>query len=431
MSNLSEVDIKMNEYYKLKNNYENTLNDLKKKILNNNQLSKKEKRQEFLSLKPKCINCKRPGGTIFKNLFEKNRILTATCGIINNPCNLDLRIQLGTYIPFKSVLEDLEKEIKETKNKIIDFKNKQLFDFISSEEALDGFNKFKDEINESLLLYETYLDEYLNITDNKNINSQIIIHQEDLYSTIQSLNESILKFDETNDINFINDAVDIYIDSISVLVNDIRNLKFKESYVWFQEESNTFHLIQKKNSLEQLQIDVTGDKIIKFEMGNPKFKENKTVISKQEKTNKKQIEKKGKLFSVKNKEIVWKENEYQRIWDKFNPILKDILKKDTNWMINFVTSCSEARKQNLSCQFINSPNLIIPPNIENEDDQNYYNFGVEIYNVVFNKLENSHKQTLLTLFSEKNGIKNYNMLEEALANLVSKELKFDDSNQYV
>jgi poly(3-hydroxyalkanoate) synthetase len=67
MSNLSEVDIKMNEYYKLKNNYENTLNDLKKKIINNNQLSKKEKRQEFLTLKPKCINCKRHRGTIIKN----------------------------------------------------------------------------------------------------------------------------------------------------------------------------------------------------------------------------------------------------------------------------------------------------------------------------------------------------------------------------
>ena len=54
-----------NEYYKLKNKYENDYNKDKQKLIKNKTMSWKEKRNEFKQLKPKCINCKRPVGTIF------------------------------------------------------------------------------------------------------------------------------------------------------------------------------------------------------------------------------------------------------------------------------------------------------------------------------------------------------------------------------
>ena len=66
---IHDVKETLNEYFKLKLQYETQIMANKKKIMNNSTLSNREKRREFLKLKPKCINCKRPGGTIFKTTF--------------------------------------------------------------------------------------------------------------------------------------------------------------------------------------------------------------------------------------------------------------------------------------------------------------------------------------------------------------------------
>ena len=66
---VESVESAINEFYKLKNKYEIELFKKKKTILNNVTLSSKEKKIEFKKLKPKCINCKRPGGTLFSVKF--------------------------------------------------------------------------------------------------------------------------------------------------------------------------------------------------------------------------------------------------------------------------------------------------------------------------------------------------------------------------
>ena len=65
-----DVKESLNEYFKLKQKYEAEIAANKKRIINNSTLSNREKRSEFMKLKPKCINCKRPGGSIFKVLFK-------------------------------------------------------------------------------------------------------------------------------------------------------------------------------------------------------------------------------------------------------------------------------------------------------------------------------------------------------------------------
>jgi ribosomal protein S14 len=69
MDNIPDVKEALNEYFKLKLKYETQIKENKKKIINNQALSNREKRSEYLKLKPKCINCKRPSGTIFKTTF--------------------------------------------------------------------------------------------------------------------------------------------------------------------------------------------------------------------------------------------------------------------------------------------------------------------------------------------------------------------------
>jgi hypothetical protein len=72
------------------------------------------------------------------------------------------------------------------------------------------------------------------------------------------------------------------------------------------------------------------------------------------------------------------------------------------------------------CKLILPPNTVLPPT-KNEDD-GQYDFGSDIINRIFNRLSETHKQTLLTLYSEKDGVKNYNMLRSSLEDLLEKEI---------
>ena len=82
----------------------------------------------------------------------------------------------------------------------------------------------------------------------------------------------------------------------------------------------------------------------------------------------------------------------------------------------------QKRKERKPLEFVSPSNLILPPQIL---DDGTYDFGNVYYNKIFNKLDKSYQKTLLTLYTEENGVKNYDMLLSALSNnIVGKELGF-------
>ena len=49
----------------------------------------------------------------------------------------------------------------------------------------------------------------------------------------------------------------------------------------------------------------------------------------------------------------------------------------------------------------------------------------EDLNRLFNRLDKSYQNTLLTLYSVKDGVKNYNMLKDTLTSILAKEVNFE------
>ena len=70
-------------------------------------------------------------------------------------------------------------------------------------------------------------------------------------------------------------------------------------------------------------------------------------------------------------------------------------------------------------EFVNPRNIIIPPQLL---ENGKYEFGNKTYNDIFNKYDKSYQNTLLTLYSEKNGERNYNMMIDSINNIVKQEL---------
>ena len=90
----------INKFYQLKGKYDEIVRRKKQKIINNDSLSKREKKRLWESEKIKCINCRKPVGTFFS---VKNRRLLAQCGAVKytslpegtKACKLNIDIELA------------------------------------------------------------------------------------------------------------------------------------------------------------------------------------------------------------------------------------------------------------------------------------------------------------------------------------------------
>jgi hypothetical protein len=267
----------LNEYFKLKEQFEKVNTANKRQIMNNNTLSKKEKRIEYLKLQPKCVNCKRPSrlGTIFSIKYnsaddktDEHRIYKVSCGNLANPCNLDIQINLGIYKLLEEEIRQLKKEINDYKYKIIDDKNKLLFGLITTENALENFETNKTFVSEITSIYENYLNLFINITNNQQkqteLNESLVI----LYENINKIKNCIKQMNENNDNKFASDAAEIYAKTVNPIMQKIRKLKYEVNMVHNDDNNKQCILIQKELSISSLLSCVTyDDNIVSYDIG--------------------------------------------------------------------------------------------------------------------------------------------------------------------
>lgn len=434
MSSNEEVDF--DEYYKLKNNYDIIIKKEKKNIINDTNLGWKEKKQKFQKYKPKCILCKKPGGTIFSTTFDEEhqtRILSAKCGNVLNPCNLNITINTGNYTLLPSIINEYEKNIENSKKEIINDKNKLLFGYITTEEILEKFEVLKEQITDETSILDSYLNMYYDVIDNKKKNENLSILIERSYNNIQSIKEAILNFDKTNEKQYIHDAVEIYINNLTPKLNDILKFKYKKNMVWFDEDTNNYHLIQEKYTNKDIEVDIIeatilkNDVILKAKQPNKRSNKNKNIIIESNST---EINSDNEINNSVNNiipkfnedgTIDWHNEDYQTIWNKLTPSYKAALLTDHEWLQETIDNYVKFKKEGKTKTFINPSNLIVPPQFL---DDNNYDFGNEIYNNIFNKLDNNYKNTLLKLKTEKNGIISYEIFLDTISRMVAKEVGF-------
>jgi hypothetical protein len=444
----------INEYFKLKSKFENELSVNKKKIMNNPNLSKREKRSEFLKLMPKCVNCKKPSkiGTIFSVVYNPEtesvgayRRFTATCGNLVDPCNLDIDIHLGEYEPLEKLIHNIREEIKLYKNKIIDDKNRLLFGLITTETALENFDLNKSYINDLTSVYELYLDQWNKMIDNPDKKLELDESLTLAYENISKIKDCIKQMNKNDDVQFAVDAADIYATTLKPLLDKIRHLKYSENIVYHDDYDNKCKLIQRPYT--DLDMMITGyvNKVIKYNLGfevkktkknnpislnfnaddeseefliqpNNTTNQNKNVLS----TGGSML-KDTPIIGKGSDGIEWNVPEYKQLWSVVPSALKNEFKTNINWMKDFMEKCVSDRNH---CTLPTPANLILPPKQMNNGQ---YDFGVAIYNKVFNAQPKTLQDTYLTYYKEDPSTKekNYSQLADELNRLVEVEVSKD------
>lgn len=430
---------KLNEFYKLKSKYESQISKEKTVIISNRKLSWKEKRNEFKNFKPKCINCKRPVGSLFSIIYDdeaSTRNFKASCGDLVDPCNFLIEMTTNLDYLYTELIKIIEDELNELKNEVISYKNKILFGYSSSEETIDVFDKIKENINELSSFLENNLNNFNNVVDNKEKNAILVQLKEEIYNTyIVNIKNAMETFMKTNDTQYVRDAVDIYVNILTPKLKQLMGLQYRTCFVEFNEETNTYHLIQKKYSV--LDIEMPNEVIVeKYEMGPGKLSktpDEKDKLPKVKKTKKIVVDDDEgehvinvptiKITDIAEPifrgdgSIVWRDPNYERIWLKFDQKYKNVLAKDIEWLKKSMNEYIKQDKEKKGYTFVPPNNLIFPP-AKTEDG---FDFGNELYNDIFNNLPTFQKNTLLTLPLDNDDNKG---MKHAIHNIIATALNF-------
>ena len=324
INNSKKFEDAINEYYDLKQQYKLSKDkDIQTFLEKNEKLSWREKRNLFKSLNYKCVNCKRYVGSIFKiNLIEEDRHLIAKCGDHSNPCPLKIDINLGVILSYNEGIELHKELILDNKQSIIRDKNNLMFGYISSKQAIDKFDKLKDELASNINILEITKKAYLGITNDLAKKEQIILLQQQIYVIIHTIKVFIKQYESTNNPVLIDDAVKLYTEELINKLKEINVLSFAYKEVEYNLDLNTYTLIEKQYSVEQMEINIgLNNEVISFitglgDAGLGEQTEQGTVIGSVIGS----VNKKGKKTKAKSKaQLATEEAIINNIPDKFGP----------------------------------------------------------------------------------------------------------------
>jgi len=257
----------LNNYFKMKTKYENYIYKTKKSIFDN-EPNKKLAKKKVSEIKPKCINCKRPVGTIFSN-GKKDRRYSAICGDtdINTRCGLNIVIFTGDYMNLEYMLDLFKEEVDEIKDTIIKQKLKTLFNYISEESSVRIFKKELQSYTENSEVYKQILDTYNNVHNNKEKKLAINKKITEIFRLIEHNRELLTEYQKTNNREILMNSLDLQIKQIAPEIRNLRLLKNEIMEIDNETNRDEFKLIRYPNMLNTLEY-ISGEppRVIKYRL---------------------------------------------------------------------------------------------------------------------------------------------------------------------
>jgi len=270
-----ELNRVVEQYYRKKSAYDQSVLAMKSSIMSKSKLRFKQKYDEMRKAKAPCVKCGRAVGSIFKATghFETEqepyrcqyRVLEAKCGDTQSPCKLNVNIELGCYQLIPDIIQSDTSKVQLLRNETIKAKNDLLYDVITSEDAIAKFNEIKQNMDVLNSVLDFYNTRYSNILRNKESEEdmkQLIIV---LFEAVNKNRELCDEYDKNKTIDNLKTVVENYRAIVEPNLLKVRNIKYSFCQVNFDEEDDTYSLVQYKVTPKQLEwnSDIFRDSSVK------------------------------------------------------------------------------------------------------------------------------------------------------------------------
>ena len=215
----------LNDFFRLKQEYETKLHTMKRNAFKS-ALTKRLGKQAVLAVKPTCIYCKRPVGTIFTGRIDNK--YSILCGDKENPCKLNIQIFNGSNTYFEELLYTFREHLEEIKERIIRQKLDTVFSYVSEEKSVELFKRELETYNTDSAIYKELVDVYTDYFHNKH-NKETIQKKDQIVFTLNERVKGLLEeYVKTDNHELLSEAVRVQIKEI---YPEIRNRRMLENEV--------------------------------------------------------------------------------------------------------------------------------------------------------------------------------------------------------
>jgi len=252
----------VHKYFSLKKKYDEELNRAKYKEFKKYE-NKKIASKKASMVKAKCINCRRPVGTIFSCSSSG---YSAICGDKNQPCQLNIILSRGYSKPIEGLVSLFKDSVDDIKNEIIQQKMDTLFSYISENQSTQLFTKKINLYNEDSKRLANLLTVYNDLYNNQHKTEMIQNKNESIHNIHKKIREMIDEYKNTQHKETLRTAIDTYINDLIPEINNIRRLKYEINEMEVDDEGNDV-LYQREIGLSNFEY-IYGEKpsVSKFKM---------------------------------------------------------------------------------------------------------------------------------------------------------------------
>lgn len=229
----------LNDYLKLKNDYETKLRKMKKSAFEKG-ITIKDAKIRANSVKIPCIYCKEKVGT---NFYIEDNYYRAICGSKTKQCDLNIKLYKGEYMSMDYILNTYFDDMQEDKQEIILNKMDSIFKFLSDENASKLFEKNLERYNQTSELYKEVLHDYDEIYNNFEKSKQIDRKMEQIFQIRENIKKLTDEFKKTGNRKILISASEMYNRDLLPAFENLRILKYGHMFVE-TDDNDVSRLIQ-------------------------------------------------------------------------------------------------------------------------------------------------------------------------------------------
>lgn len=210
------------DYFKLRRRYNEKNHKDKKKAFARGK-SLQIKRKLAARVVPKCIQCNRPGGTLF---YMKNHTHYALCGA-TDPCSLKIQIYNGNHHNHSDLIQLEGIELQTIKQNIIRQKLDTIFNYLSEEASVKKFNEYMEEFTYYNADYNELLDKNNKLYFDEEREEKIRKKTETIYELIDAIKQLMVQYEKDQNRNLLQNAIEIQIKELDPEIQNLRRLKYE------------------------------------------------------------------------------------------------------------------------------------------------------------------------------------------------------------
>jgi hypothetical protein len=223
--NVSKIDYleSLKDYFKLKTKYENAVYETRKKAYKE-AATKAIGRKLLKQIKPKCVNCRRPVGTIFELKDER---YVAMCGDPNRAtkCNLHIELYRGGFTYEEYLVYLFKEQVETLKESIVKQKLDVLFSYKSEVAVAQKFKKEIEDYNTDSSMYKTLLTNHDELYYSMERREKMVEKLEKIEQLKIAMKAMMDEYGQTNNHKLLHDAVSIQIHQLQPEIENLRRLK--------------------------------------------------------------------------------------------------------------------------------------------------------------------------------------------------------------